>query len=355
MAPAPMAVASGLLGAVGSILFARGDCDVWTRLSRIPTSFYRDKVVLITGSNSGIGKAMCEVLARMQANLIISGRDEGALAALSHSLLALGARSVRVCVLDLSHGSDVVEDAARRACGMHGRLDVLINNGGVSVRASAAELELAGVKRVMDINYFAPVALTRACLPALLRHNIHRGDQGGIIINTSSIASTIALPNRSSYASSKAALERFFDAFRHENPSVHVLSLLPGRTATNLSRNAVTARYHSLSHLLPRFMAIHRVANILISINKKLQVKLCIRKASPRNIQCTLYTSRIAFSTCFPQKSTASPLHCQRLSLAKGCSTAAAMEEQPSQVRLIRSGLVFSACWALMSLAKFPR
>jgi len=235
-----MAVASGLLGAVGSILFARGDCDVWTRLSRIPTSFYRDKVVLITGSNSGIGKAMCEVLARMQANLIISGRDEGALAALSHSLLALGARSVRVCVLDLSHGSDVVEDAARRACGMHGRLDVLINNGGVSVRASAAELELAGVKRVMDINYFAPVALTRACLPALLRHNIHRGDQGGIIINTSSIASTIALPNRSSYASSKAALERFFDAFRHENPSVHVLSLLPGRTATNLSRNAVT-------------------------------------------------------------------------------------------------------------------
>lgn len=223
----------GVAALVGMRLALRADCDLRTNLAYIPRHHYRGLVVWVTGASSGIGRALCEELARQGAELIITSRRADVLDELATQLLRLGARSVRVVQADLAAGGDAAEDAARRALATHGgHLDVLINNAGVSTRCSAAALEMDGVRHVMELNYFAPVAIARACLPAL-------ADSRGLIINTSSISSVVATPMRSSYCASKAALDAYFEALRYEQPRVRILTLCPGSTRTDVSINAV--------------------------------------------------------------------------------------------------------------------
>ncbi len=213
-------------------ILSRMDCDVHTWRARIKRDYYKDKVVWVTGASSGIGRAFCFKLAELQAHIIVSARNEQALNELRRELLELGARSVHVVVVDLAAGEQAVESAANSALAYHGRLDCLVNNAGISCRGSAAALELAAVRKLIEVNFFAPVMLARVCLPALNRAR-------GIVINTSSIASVVPTPLRSCYTASKAGLDNYFISFAYENPDVHVLSLCPGSTVSNVSRNAI--------------------------------------------------------------------------------------------------------------------
>lgn len=225
----------GLTVLAGVGLALRADCDFWTGMARMPRNFYRGKVVWVTGASSGIGRALCEDLARLGADLILTSRRKEVLDSLAVELLGLGAKSASVVVADLCDGDDACEDAARRALEIHGgRLDVLVNNAGVSMRATAAGLEMEGVRRMLQLNFFAPVALTRACLPAL------SGALGnGMIMNISSISSVLNTAMRSSYCASKSALDAYFTSLRNEESGIRIISVRPGSTATDVSVNAM--------------------------------------------------------------------------------------------------------------------
>lgn len=223
--------AASLVGAAAVYGVFLGDCDIRTTFASIPRGYFDGKVAWVTGASSGIGKALCEALAERKAHLIVSSRNATALDSLGEELKALGARSVTPVVVDLATGTEASETAAASALAAHRKLDFLFNNAGMSMRASAEELDMSFVHRMMALNFFAPIALARKCLPALKESN-------GAIINSSSISSTLHDPLRSTYCASKAGLDAYFDCLRYET-GLKVISACPGPTLTDVSRNAM--------------------------------------------------------------------------------------------------------------------
>lgn len=215
------------------LLLVVTDCDVRTYTARVNPADFRGKVAWVTGASSGIGRALAVRLAREGALLILSSRREDALAAVADAL-PCPPGNVHVLPLDLAD-LPAVEAAAAAAPRIFGRLDFVFNNAGVSTRASAAQLAPADVARVLQLNFFGPVALARACLPAL------RETPGGraTIVNTASIASIVHTPMRSSYCASKAALVSYFECLRLEEKHVRVVNVHPGSVRTAISHNAV--------------------------------------------------------------------------------------------------------------------
>lgn len=224
--------AASLAGATALYAIFLGDCDVRTTFASIPRGYYDGKVAWVTGASSGIGRALCEALAARKAHLIISSRNATALDMLGEELKSLGARSVTPVVVDLAAGTEASEAAAASALAAHRRLDLLFNNAGMTMRASAEELDMANVHRMMELNFFAPIALARKCIPALKETN-------GAIVNTSSVSSTLHVRLRSTYCASKAGLDAFFDCLRYET-GLRVISACPGPTATAVSVNAMS-------------------------------------------------------------------------------------------------------------------
>jgi short-subunit dehydrogenase len=165
---------------------------------------FTDKRVWITGASSGIGAALAE----------------------AHTVVPL----------DLADPPSL-EDAARAVQSDHGPPDVLVNNGGISQFAPAADTPLEVDRRIMEVNYFGAVALTKAVLPAMQQ----RGS--GHVVVTSSLLGKISIPTRSAYAASKHALHGFFDALRAEvyDSGVRVTLACPGYVDTRVSANALTA------------------------------------------------------------------------------------------------------------------
>jgi len=195
---------------------------------------FQDKVVWVTGASSGIGEALALGLSREGALLILSARrrDE-----LERVRAACGdPQRVLLLPLDLAQ-PDSLAEAAQRAEAWQGRLDILINNAGISQRAPALEASMASVRRIMEINFFAAVALARAVTPGM-------ADRGqGQLVLVSSVTGYVATPLRSAYAASKHALQGWFDALRAEvaTAGVRVTVICPGFVRTEVSRNALVA------------------------------------------------------------------------------------------------------------------
>lgn len=194
---------------------------------------FQDKVVWITGASSGIGKALALELSKQGALLIISARKEQVLNEVKDA--CAHPERVKVLPLDLENYSDF-DKKAKEAIGWSGRIDILVNNGGISQRALAKDTDISVDKRIMDINYTGTVALTKAILP----HFIER--QQGQVVVTTSIVGKIGTPLRSTYAASKHALHGFFDSLRAEvyNDNIDVTLICPGYVTTNVSMNALT-------------------------------------------------------------------------------------------------------------------
>lgn len=195
---------------------------------------FADKLVWITGASSGIGAALAEELARRGGHLVLSARRTEALEAVRKRCQRPGQHVV--VPLDLSDPAGLA-DAAARVQADRGTVDVLVNNGGISQFALAEETPLAVDRRIMEVNYFGAVALTKAVLPAMLA----RGR--GHIVVTSSLLGKLSIPTRSAYAASKHALHGFFDALRAEvaDRGVRVTLACPGYVRTQVSVNALTA------------------------------------------------------------------------------------------------------------------
>jgi len=195
--------------------------------------YYRNKVVWITGASSGLGRAMAALLAAAGARLILSSRREEALRELAAEFPG---GEIRILPFDLADRRET-EKAAARVAELFGPVEILINNGGVSQRAPAAETDPAVTDRIMAVNFAAPVILTRAVLPEMIRRN------SGHILTVTSTAGKFGTPLRSSYSASKMALHGYFDSLRAEvwSSGIRVTLAVPGFVRTGISPHALTA------------------------------------------------------------------------------------------------------------------
>jgi dehydrogenase/reductase SDR family protein 7B len=192
----------------------------------------KDKVVIITGGSSGIGKALAEVYGRYGSKILITGRNNSDLQQAVEELRKKG-------IVVSGFQADVsLEDDNRKmadeAVRLYGRIDVLINNAGITMRALFEEVDLAVVKKVMDINFFGVLFATHYCFPEILKNK-------GSVIGISSIAGYRGLPGRTGYSSSKFALNGFLEVLRTEmlKKGVHVLTACPGFTTSNIRKRAL--------------------------------------------------------------------------------------------------------------------
>ncbi len=195
---------------------------------------YQGKTIWITGASSGIGEAFARAFYKEGANLIISSRREEALLKVKKSL-GEDTDNVKIITLDLTD-SDSFPEKTKEALEAFGQIDILMNNGGVSQRSKVLESEMSTYRRLMEINYFGAVGLTKQVLP----HMVER--QSGHIIVTSSVAGKIGTKFRSGYVASKHAVQGFFNSLRQEmyEYNIAVTLLCPGFIKTNISKNALT-------------------------------------------------------------------------------------------------------------------
>lgn len=191
------------------------------------------KVVWITGASSGIGEALAHAYSRRGAQLVLSARSAAKLEQVRNA--CADPEKHRVVPLDLSQPASI-EQACGQVLGGGGRVDILLNNGGISQRSLAAEATLDVDRAIMETNFFGTVALTKAVLPSMLE----RGS--GHIVVVSSLVGIIGTPFRSSYAASKHALHGFFDSLRAETwkQGIRVTMACPGFIRTDISVKALS-------------------------------------------------------------------------------------------------------------------
>ena len=194
-----------------------------------------NKVVWVTGASSGIGEALVRVLAENNNKLILSSRKLEALENVKASLPEAAKENAKILALDLSQ-PDTLNEKAKEALGFFGKVDVLIHSGGISQRAMALDTQIEVDRRLMEVNYFAAVILSKAVLPSMIKNGY------GHIISISSLVGKIGSPLRSGYAASKHALHGFFDSVRAETYSknIFITLVVPGFVKTNVSINALT-------------------------------------------------------------------------------------------------------------------
>ncbi|WP_266204603.1 SDR family oxidoreductase [Pontibacter kalidii] len=194
----------------------------------------KNKVVLITGGTSGIGKALAFAFGREGAKVVVSGRKQQNLDQTSQELSAAGIDNLAVNA-DVSM-EEQCQRMVQETVDKYGRLDVLINNAGISMRALFEDLDLAVIRQVMDINFWGTVYSTKYALPYIKQAK-------GSIVGISSIAGYRGLPARTGYSASKFAMHGFLETLRTEllHSGVHVLLACPGFTASNIRNTALAA------------------------------------------------------------------------------------------------------------------
>jgi short-subunit dehydrogenase len=196
-------------------------------------SFFKNKAAWITGASSGIGEALAYELSKQGCKLILSSRKKEELEKVKSR--CANPTQVAVLPLDLEKASEISE-IAKSAIEIFGQIDFLFNNGGLSQRSNAFDTSEAVDRKIMEINYFGNIALTKALLPHF------RLRKTGHIIVTSSIAGKFGFYLRSAYSASKHALHGFYESLRleEEENGLKVLMICPGKVATDISLHAVT-------------------------------------------------------------------------------------------------------------------
>jgi len=195
---------------------------------------YKNKVFWVTGASSGIGEAMVYELLSRGAEVIASSNNADELNEVKKRCEARQ-HVLHTAVFDLADMSNT-DSMVKEQVGKHGRIDVLINLGGISQRARIIETPLWIDRKIMEINYFGTIALSKAVLPYMVR------EKSGHILATSSISGRFGFPLRSAYSASKQALHGFFETLHIEHGADNVKAsvIIPGRVRTNISYHALT-------------------------------------------------------------------------------------------------------------------
>lgn len=194
----------------------------------------KNTVVWITGASSGIGEALAYNYSAKGAKLIISARNRDELFRVK--MACKNPALVHVLSFDLEN-TDMLPQKAADAIRIFGRIDLLINSGGISQRSLAIDTTLATEERLMRINFWGTVALSKAVLPTMIAQG------GGHIVCISSLVGKFGTRLRSAYSASKHALHGYFDSLRSEvfDKNIHITIACPGYIKTNVTINALTA------------------------------------------------------------------------------------------------------------------
>lgn len=195
---------------------------------------FKDKVVIITGASSGIGAALAREFAKCGSKVVIAARTGTKLTELENELSG-SSQNVISLVTDVTREEDccrLIEFAVER----FGKIDILINNAGLSMKALFHETDLAVLHRLMDVNFWGTVYCSRYALPWLIKVK-------GSLVAVSSVAGFHGLPSRSGYSASKFALRGLLDTIRIENlkNGLHVMVAAPGFTASEIRKHALLA------------------------------------------------------------------------------------------------------------------
>lgn len=196
------------------------------------STYFNHKTVLITGATSGIGKALAQNLLAQGAQVAVCARSEQKLQQLHIELNNTNLITIKADV-------SVEEDCKRfvnLAFQTFGRIDILINNAGISMRALFSEVDLNVLRQSMDINFWGTVYCSKYALP-------HITSSEGSIVGISSIAGYKGLPCRTGYSASKFAMQGFLESLRIEMlyKNVNVLWISPGFVASNIRNTALNA------------------------------------------------------------------------------------------------------------------
>ncbi len=202
------------------------------------SAYYRNKVIWITGASSGIGENLAQQLASYGAYLILSSRNQSKLEGLKATLFNSEAHLVLPLDLCAIENTSIYTD---KIIAKYGRLDILINNGGVSQRASANDTNMEVNRQLMEVNFFGNIALAKAVLP------IFRAQNSGQFLVVSSIAGKFGFHLRSIYSASKAALVGYYESLAMEEApnGINVTLAFPGKINTPISKSALTGSGHA--------------------------------------------------------------------------------------------------------------
>ncbi len=228
----------------------------------------KDKVIIITGASSGIGKALAFESARKGAKVVAASRtgvSDPELFKISSEIL-----DVRADVTSESDCENLIAKAVER----FGRVDILVNNAGISMRALFSEVDLDVIRKLMDTNFWGTVYCTRYAMPYLLASK-------GSLVGVSSIAGYKGLPGRTGYSASKFAMQGFLEVVRIENlkKGLHVLIACPGFTTSNI-RNVALSKDGTAQGETPldegKLMSSEEVARQIIGAIEKKQDRLIL-------------------------------------------------------------------------------
>jgi short-subunit dehydrogenase len=194
----------------------------------------KDRVVIITGASSGIGKALALEMGERGAIVVMAARSADKLAEIELELNAKGAKSLAVPT-DVSLEADC-RNLIDTTVAHFGRIDILINNAGISMRALFEHTDVKVIRHLMDVNFWGTIYCTKFALPYLLKSR-------GTVAGVSSIAGFKGLPGRTGYTASKFAMQGFLETLRIENmkKGLHVLIACPSFTSSNIRKTALAA------------------------------------------------------------------------------------------------------------------
>ena len=245
---------------------------IWKAGDRETSGKLNNKVIIITGASSGIGKALALELASHGAKVVLASRNIFRLSLVEKEIRELGGTSMSVKA-DVSTKSDckyIVDQTIER----FGKIDILINNAGISMRAIFNELDISVFEKVINTNFTGAVYCTKYALPYILQ-------QKGSLVSISSISGLTPLPARSAYVASKFAMDGFFQTIRLENKAngLHVLIVHPGFTSSNI-RNVALNKHGESQNNSPRnedkMMSANRLAKIIVKATIKRKRKLIL-------------------------------------------------------------------------------
>lgn len=226
---------------------------------------FKDKVVLITGSSRGIGKTTAITMSKLGAKLVINGRNKERLIEVENQIKNAGGNVMSYCC-DITNPNQV-EKLIEQTIKTYGKLDILINNAGVSMRGDFANLKPEVVKTVFDINVIGTTNTTIKAMPYIKK------SQGSIVF-VSSVAGIRGLPSNSAYCASKMALRAIAESIRIEevNTNIHVGLVFVGITEIEKNKKTIAAD-GSLITLRDRrnfnVQSLNQVANSIINNIKK--------------------------------------------------------------------------------------
>ena len=191
-----------------------------------------NKIVWITGASSGIGAELAKIYSHRGIKLILSSRNVRALERVKSECYC--PENIKILPIDLNDFY-AAPDLVKKAYNIFGRIDILINNAGVSQRSLIVDTQFDVLKKLIEINYLGTVALSRALLPFFLKQGF------GHYVVVSSVMGKYGSPFRSGYSAAKHALHGFFDVMRmeHQKDNINVTIICPGFVRTPIAMNSL--------------------------------------------------------------------------------------------------------------------